>query len=132
MLKNGLNLLKARKDPDKARELAAQMVKDEVQNQADGVIFKFKLVYYALLSLPIAFAALGLYLGLRFHGIFYLITIIAIGIFVGIIKARKAAAAQLHNAREAAKALGDQLPDRLKTKVQGEPNPSQNGTQGDQ
>jgi hypothetical protein len=136
MIKNGLNLLKARKDPEKARELAAQMVKDEVQNQTDGVIFKVKLAYYALLSIPIGFTVLGLYLGLKFHGIFYLISLIAAGILFGIIKARKVAAAQLQNARRAAKSHAatykvEQIPDLTKAEAKTEPGPSQERSQTD-
>ena len=118
MLGNAIKLLRARKNPQAAKTLATEMLKEEVKAKTDGAIFALKFIYIGLIVLFILIAALSAYGGIKLSGLFYILTGLSCFALFVLFKAFSAAKARILEAQQSAEHLREKLPEMLRKQDQ--------------
>lgn len=114
MLGNAIKLMKARKDPEAAKALAAEMLKEEVKGKTDGAVFALKLLYGALIMFIALFLIAGIFAGYKVHWVFYIFALFSGWALWTMLKAYRAAKAKILEAKQAAEAMREKLPEMLR------------------
>ena len=118
MIGNAFKLMKARKDPEAAKALAAEMLKEEVKAKTDGAIFALKLLYGFILVCIAASIVIGILAGYKAHWVFYIFAVFSGYLFLTMLKAYKAAKNQIEKAQQAAENVREKLPEMLSNRDQ--------------
>ena len=114
MLGNAIKLMKARKDPETAKTLAAEMLKEEVKGKTDGAIFALKLLYGFLIAFIAICIVLGILAGYKVHWIFYILALFSGWLLWNMVKAYRAAQGKILEAKQAAETMREKLPEMLR------------------
>lgn len=77
MIFKSISLIRARKDREKARAIAGDMAIDAALIPAQAALGKAKLLSWLAFGVIVIFGALGLWLGMSVHGVFYSLLLIA-------------------------------------------------------